>query len=277
VSRITKIVVAVLATVLVAAGAIVVYRETDLMTGSLVVLAALMIVGLLARRVAVREEKAGMAEWERETVASAAAAEDLFGEWKVSSPRGEATTAPPATPMSPSPTVAPPVPGRTILPAPPLPVDAEVFEPIDPTVTVFRPIGEREDRRDQTADRADDNRDDHPDDHGDHDAHGDHRPSVADAPTRPLDDAPDHFVGADARTPAFAGATASASTTSTSPKALIDWTGQGRPVNEQVRSSDDIMKASEATALPTAAVDPTAGSELARLLAKVEARLRDYD
>jgi hypothetical protein len=37
------------------------------------------------------------------------------------------------------------------------------------------------------------------------------------------------------------------------------------------------MKASEATALPTAAVDPTAGSELARLLAKVEARLRDYD
>jgi hypothetical protein len=273
VSRITKIVVAVLATALVAAGAIVVYRETDLLTGSLVVLAALMIVGLLARRVAVREEKAGMAEWERETVASAAAAEDLFGEWKVSSPRGDTPSAPPATPMSPSPTVAPPVPGRAPLPAPPLPVDAEVPEPNDPTVTMSRPIGAQEDRHDQISARADDRGDDRPDDHGEL-----HR-SVTDAPTppRPVDDAPDHFVGTEARTPAFAGATAAASSASTAPKALIDWTGQGGRVNEQVRSSDDIMKASEVTALPTAAVDPTAGGELARLLAKVEARLRDYD
>jgi hypothetical protein len=48
-------------------------------------------------------------------------------------------------------------------------------------------------------------------------------------------------------------------------------------VNEQVRTSDDIMKASDATALPSAVADPAAGSELSRLLAKVEARLREYD
>ena len=40
-------------------------------------------------------------------------------------------------------------------------------------------------------------------------------------------------------------------------------------------SSDDILRVSEATALPGAA--ETGGSELARLLSKVEARLRDYD
>ncbi|HEY6532027.1 MAG TPA: hypothetical protein VIY72_06970 [Acidimicrobiales bacterium] len=255
-SRITKIVVAVLATVLVAAGAIVVYRETDLLTGSLVVLAALMIVGLLVRRVAVREEKAGMAEWEREAMASAAAAEDLFGDWKVSSPRTDGTVNPPPTPMSPSPTVAPPVPGLASFPAPPLPaapppVD-EVPESADPTVTMSRPIRTPDDRADDGPAVGTEHAPDHPD-----------------------DAAPDHLVGVEARTPAYAGAAASA--TEGSARMLIDWSGQGRPVNEQVRSSDDIMKASDATALPTAAVDPTAGGELARLLAKVEARLRDYD
>lgn len=254
-SRITKIVVAVLATGLVAVGAIVVYRETDLLTASLVVLAALMIVGLLARRVAVREEKEGMADWEHESRASAAAAEDLFGDWKVSSPRGESPPSPPVAPMSPSPTVAPPVPGATSLPAHPLPVNAEVPEPVDPSVAVSRPIRTSDDRQDAAA-RS-------------------NQPFGDRGPTEPSsgDLSPDR---SEARTPAYAG-TAPASATASSPRLLIDWTGQGRPVDEQVRSSDDIMRASDVTALPTAAADPSGGTELARLLAKVEARLREYD
>jgi hypothetical protein len=254
VSRITKIVAAVLATVLVAVGAIVVYRETDLLTGSLVVLAALMIVGLLVRRVAVREEKEGMAEWEHESRASAAAAEDLFGDWKISSPRAERTPNPPA-PMSPSPTVAPPVPGATSRPAPPLPVDAEVPEPIDPSVAVSRPIRTSEDRSEAAARTSD--------------FFGDNDPTEP----APIDRAPNRT---EARTPAYAGAAPAPAAASNS-RFLIDWTGQGRPVDEQVRTSDDIMRASDVTALPTAAADPAAGTELARLLAKVEARLRDYD
>ena len=55
----------------------------------------------------------------------------------------------------------------------------------------------------------------------------------------------------------------------------IDWTGQGGRVDERVRSSDDILRVSEVTALPSSG--EAGGSELARLLAKVEARLRDYD
>jgi hypothetical protein len=67
---------------------------------------------------------------------------------------------------------------------------------------------------------------------------------------------------------------------STDRRPLIDWTGPTRIVEDRVRTSDDILAASAATALPTATVDrpaPAAGSELARLLSKVEARLRDYD
>jgi hypothetical protein len=63
-------------------------------------------------------------------------------------------------------------------------------------------------------------------------------------------------------------------------RSLIDWSGPVHSVDEQVRTSDDILKASAATALPTAEVDrpaPAGGSELARLLAKVEERLREYD
>ena len=277
-SRIMKLVVAVLVTVLVAVGALVVYRETDLLTGSLVVLAALMIVGLLARRVAVREEKAGMAEWERETMASAAAADDLFGDWKVSSPRGDAPSAPPAAPMSPSPTVAPPVRGNgASFPAPPLPsrADDRTEDPGE-TSTFEIPAPPRTqptfaDGRDATA------------------ADGSvpaplAGPSPVIPPATPVIrsfETDDHGadtgdrVDAGDRTPAFAGAAAAAPASSA--RALIDWTGQGRAVNEQVRTSDDIMKASDATALPSAAADPAAGSELSRLLAKVEARLREYD
>jgi hypothetical protein len=76
----------------------------------------------------------------------------------------------------------------------------------------------------------------------------------------------------------FAGAAPAAD--GTARRSVIDWTGPARIVEDEVRTSDDILAASAATALPTVTEDqpaPVAGSELARLLAKVEARLRDYD
>ena len=73
-------------------------------------------------------------------------------------------------------------------------------------------------------------------------------------------------------------ATAGAATNGHRPGA-IDWTGPVHTVDEHVHTADDILEASAATALPTSTdrPAPAAGSELARLLAKVEARLRDYD
>ena len=62
-SRILKVAVGIVAVALVIGGAVVVYRETDLLTGSLVLLSGLMIAALLARRAAVREEREGMADW----------------------------------------------------------------------------------------------------------------------------------------------------------------------------------------------------------------------
>jgi len=99
------------------------------------------------------------------------------------------------------------------------------------------------------------------------------------APTRPdppdLDpvDAPQILHPAEAMS--FAGAVAQ----NGDRPSLIDWSGPTPTIDERVRSADDIMEASAATALPTAGdrPAPAAGSELARLLSKVEARLRDYE
>jgi len=259
VSRILKIAVGLAATALVVGGAVVVYRETDLMTGSLVLLAGLMIAALLARRAAVREERNGMADWEHETLASAEAAEDLFGEWSVSSPRQDHARQDPPT-MSPSPSVAPPVPTQTSGPASPMPFGAEVPEPADPSVAVSRPLRDESDQPPDTEALVASLfvTDDRP------------------GPTAPTADDPDPFgidqyIAAPAE-PAFAGAGAPIQEDHRSP---IDWTGQGGRVDERVRSSDDILRVSEVTALPVAG--DTGGSELARLLSKVEARLRDYD
>lgn len=62
-------------------------------------------------------------------------------------------------------------------------------------------------------------------------------------------------------------------------RSVIDWSGPIHTVDEHVKSAEDILEASAATALPTPSdrPAPTGGSELARLLAKVEERLRDYD
>ncbi len=62
-------------------------------------------------------------------------------------------------------------------------------------------------------------------------------------------------------------------------RGTIDWTGPVHTVDEHVHTAGDILEASAATALPTDTdrPAPATGSELARLLAKVEARLRDYD
>ena len=259
-SRILKVAVGVVATALVVAGAVVVYRETDLVTGSLVLLAGLMIAALIARRAAAREERAGMADWEAETLASAEAADDFFGDWATNSPLGgHGDSGPNGSPVkSHSPSVAPPVPTHNSRPASPLPAGAHVPEPADPSVAVSRPLRDGSDDPEAAeslvaslfvSDTSPSTDHDH-----DHD---------------PVD--VDGFISAPPA-PAFAGAGAPAHVGSHSP---IDWTGQGGRVDERVQSSDDILRASEATALPVA--DTTGGSELARLLAKVEARLRDYD
>jgi hypothetical protein len=258
VSSILKVAAGVVAMVLVVVAGIVVYRETDLLTGSLVVLAGLMIAALLARRAAAREEKAGMADWEEETLASAEAAESFFGDWTVSPSRDDADidAGTPSIPRS-SPSVAPPVPSASngpATPATPMPLGAEVPEPDDPSVAVSRPLrGEADQPQDTETLVA--------------------SLFVTQQPPAPVDHDPDPF-GVDqyisAPTPAFAGAGAPAVDT----RSPIDWTGQGGRVDERVSSSDDILRVSEATAIPVAG---EGGSELARLLAKVEARLRDYD
>jgi hypothetical protein len=263
VSRILKVALGIVATALVVAGAAVVYRETDLLTASLVLLAGLMIATLLARRAAVREERAGMADWEQETLASAEAAEDLFGEWSVSSPRDERTgQEPTAPPMTPAPSVAPPVPTHSNGPASPMPFGAEVPEPADPSVTMSRPLRTQADEPQDTEALV-------------------ASLFVTDAPPAPplVDDSDpdpfgiDGFISAPP-TPACAGAGAGAPSHA-GHGSPIDWTGQGGRVDERVQSSDDILRVSEATALPLGG--DTGGSELARLLSKVEARLRDYD
>ena len=286
-SRIPKVAVAVVAVVVVAAGAVVVYRETDLLTGSLVVFAALLITALLARRVAVREEKQGMADWAEESRASAAAAEDLFGEWNVSSPRnGRATIAgrngtSDTANAPPPPPPPPPPPSGTGGPAATPGGSGATTEPAPTSVPprTARPNG-RSSRNTESliaklyaTDPASD---------GLGSPDGGEDDETGDPPTSTPDGAhPDLVARGNGnghlgdRAPAFAGAGLTAM--GADHQSPIDWTGgQVRVVDDHVRSSDDIMRVSEVTALP-AAPDSTGGGELARLLAKVEARLRDYD
>lgn len=273
-SRILKMAAAVVGGALVVVGAVVVYRETDLLTGSLVLLSGLMIAALLARRAAAREERAGMADWEQETLDSEQAAEDLFAEWGASTPGEEYDRATPSAPvLGSAPSVAPPVAPRSSGPATPVPNGAEVPEPADPSVAVSSPL-HSSGPQDTEALVASLFLTDEP----------------TPAPTAPLVEEPptidvDDFISApsfdrpepsfsDRSEPAFAGAGAPVGHASP-----IDWTGQGGRVDERVKSSDDILRASEATALPSvgAVGGGDGGTELARLLAKVEARLRDYD
>lgn len=268
VSRILKMAAVVVGVSLVIVGAVVVYRETDLLTGSLVLLSGLMIAALLARRAAAREERAGMADWEEETRDSEQAAEGLFAEWAASTPTDEFTSSAPSAPVIGSaPSVAPPVAPRSSGPASLVPNGAEVPEPADPSVAVSRPLRGSEPQDTEALVASLFLTDD---------------PAPA-ASTVPEVEAPpviavDDYISApsfsDTPEHAFAGAGAPAGHASP-----IDWTGQGGRVDERVKSSDDILRASEATALPSvgAVGDGDGGTELARLLAKVEARLRDYD
>jgi hypothetical protein len=271
VSRILKMAAAVIGVALVVAGAVVVYRETDLLTGSLVLLSGLMIAALLARRAAAREERAGMADWEQETLDSEQAAGDLFAEWGASTPSEQYDRSTPSAPvLGSAPSVAPPIAPRSSGPATPVPSGAEVPQPADPSVAVSRPLrsSEPQDTESLVASLF---------------LTDDPAPSAGIAPTAPEVDEPpaidiDDYISAPSLTnrpePAFAGAGAPVGHASP-----IDWTGQGGRVDERVKSSDDILRASEATALPSigAVGGGDGGSELARLLAKVEARLRDYD
>jgi len=327
-SKVPKVAISAIALVLVLAGAVVVYRETDLLTGSLVVLAGLMIAALLARRAAAREERDGMAEWEAESRASVEAADELFADWRSTTPINDEWSNPPAAP-APAPAPAPPAAAPTsngngshptngtngtngsngnghapvaepaaeawdtaapteqgsdswwdssdswdapAPAAPPAPPAPPVDEAPAPEVEQPEPEPEPVDLTSSTTGFQDD---------------GYTTGELADFVGTPAVDEPDSsddrdhgHGGPDADTyepvrapePAYASVAASQE----GRHSPIDWTGQGGRVNERVSSSDDILAASEATALP-AEGSVAGGSELARLLAKVEARLRDYE
>jgi hypothetical protein len=279
-SKVPKVVVGAIAAALVVVGAIVVYRETDLLTASLVLLAGLMIAALLARRAAAREERAGMADWEAETRASAEAADDLFAGWSSTTPIGDGWVTTPDGFGNGSNGAS----GNG---------SGHLHDVTDPAAAFEAPEHTDEaDRADEAeapgADDAVEPFEPTADDAPLWDGPAAPAPSPAafdtaessEAPDGPpaarWSDDPEHPGQAQDRwsvlatpEPAFASAGAGRA----SP---IDWTGQGGRVNEQVRGSDDILRASEATALP-AEGSVAGGSELARLLAKVEARLRDYE
>ena len=182
-----------------------------------------------------------MADWESETLASAEAAEDLFGEWAMSSPTEErARQESIAPPMSPAPSVAPPVPAQSQHTVSPLmPVGAEVPEPADPSVAVSRPLrGEDDEPQDTEALVASLFVTDTP----------------APEPLTPTTPTPSASTPTSPPPPepAFVGAGAPMPVDHRSP---IDWTGQGGRVDERVTSSDDILRVSEATALPAAGRD----------------------
>ena len=161
--------------------------------------------------------------------------------------------------MSPAPSVAPPVPAQNHHNVSPLmPAGAEVPEPADPSVAVSRPLRSEDDEPQDTEALV-------------------ASLFVTDTPpVEPLTDDPDPSASTPTSPPRPSRrSSAPGPRCPSATNSPIDWTGQGGRVDERVTSSDDILRVSEATALPVAG--DTGGSELARLLSKVEARLRDYD
>jgi hypothetical protein len=349
VRSISKYLLAALVTVAVAAVAVFVAVNVELLAGAVVVLGALIIVALVGRMRASRAEKAGMADWAAVLDADAPA-DAFFSDWTRTSPGDAVPTpdlaepawaaaaddAPPASwpDVDPEPQGAP-------KPAPVVEVhlEAPVVEPVvEPVIdtafaeppqseVVSTALGSTSDPVAEVgAEDVDHDEDVVPDraepaapspfpfeDDGfgellssagsapdprtfapeqDYDDPAPQPPTTPVPYTSPLDvpsaDLADYFATAAPEAPPFADElTVTVTTGSTEPSAgatdrrpLIDWTGPTRIVEDRVRTSDDILAASAATALPTATVDrpaPAAGSELSRLLAKVEARLREYD
>ncbi len=269
-SRILRILIGVVAVVAVALGAVLANREAGLFAAAMVVLAALIVVALVARRIAVHETKVGTAEFHDEEHATATSSPDFFGDWSVSEARrGRIDTEPKSAVEAPSEPEA--TNGAAAATGTDTPVDARADdagsgdapedvaaplpEPNDPSAAFSRPI------RSSTPDDAGALMEEFYGESGS----APNRSSQAPAPER-----------------------VEASVGAAEARHVIDWTGTGRKIDERVRTSDDIMRASEATALPVGVGASSngngngsdagvPGSELARLLSKVEARLRDYD
>ena len=85
-AKVVKVLGIVVSVAAVVAVSVVVYQRAGLLAGSLVVLAALLAVALLARREAAREERAGMEEWKEANAEGDAASEEMFGDWSLTSP-----------------------------------------------------------------------------------------------------------------------------------------------------------------------------------------------
>lgn len=313
-TKVVKVLGIVVSVAAVVAISVFAYRRAGMLAGSLVVLAALIAVALLARREAAREERVGMDEWKEASADSDAASEELFGDWSLTSPaaRGRGGPVDPdeaellaalnelgAPPrVDPSPRQATPVQDGAPAEAPAAvePVTAEpvagqavteqdTTEPsaVEADATEELPVESRaaEDApTEPTPDRVDGGTLTGFDDPAGWDPIVTMVSDTAPVGGGRADVAPEApWVGDDPDTPVTAPVEDPERelVTAAHRRPVIDWTGAGRSVEEQVRSSDDILAASDATALPEPVVAATGGSELARLLAKVEARLRDYD
>ena len=263
-SRVLKVLGVVLCLAGMVVLAVFAYRRSGLLVGSLVVLAALLVVALAARREAAREEKAGMADWRDATADDEAAREEFFGDWTATGP-----AAAPVRPNSVSHEEAELLASLSELGSPPKadprPVEAAAAATPAPAEDVPAAATSTPDAPDEGTE------DDEP-------------ASAAAAPvsapvatTEPGPDpepAPTNGHGSDHDLVVAA-----------SRRSVIDWNGTGGSIEDHVRTNDDILAASEVTALPEpiaatagAGAGPAAGgSELARLLAKVESRLRDYE
>ncbi|MCU0311273.1 MAG: hypothetical protein MUE36_10050 [Acidimicrobiales bacterium] len=292
-AKLTKYLIAA-AVVVAVAVATVAAAAAGLLAGAVVLLVLVVVALVVLRFQAARQEKAASADWV-ETLGEAAVTDEDLGGWVPTPARSGRLVIDPSVFASPA--VADAADGfegltdSALADAGDAPIDWSVPAewgqgplPDESTVDEGTPgevveltFGDDGDRADEAA------RHDEPPESG---------PAVVGDDWATPDDAPGHdgSLGGVAEGPVAAPVEIHESThaetlsfatagVSRNGNGLIDWSGPVHPVEEHIHTADDILEASAATALPT--VDdrpaPAAGSELARLLAKVEARLRDYE
>lgn len=299
-TRIVKYLLGTVIAVAVVVVAVVVGRSTNLLVGALVPLAALIVVALLTRARQERAERSGMADWDDLVDRDVDRGDDaFFRDWTATTPHRPDVADPVPTPITDR---------QPLDPADPHPEVEGEGGPVDDGVTEapeVRPSFDDDTVRSTGSGAFPFDEDDgfgdlpplpphlqHPlEDRLDasDETEGGTSPAStsstepsggAESPAAPPSPGAPVTVPEPARDDALSMAGVGAGPDLAPRRSLIDWTGPPRIVEDAVRTSDDVLAASAATALPTVAPDssaPEAGSELARLLAKVEARLRDYE
>jgi hypothetical protein len=281
VASIYKYILGALVLAVVVISAILMASVAGLLGGALVILVALIGVLLAVRFQVNRDERAAQADWS-DVLDDQPADGSGFTGWVPTPPRGNRITPAPASdlPPPPDPLPAPPVleASTTAPPSPPAEtasVEPEWAFPLEDAPAETTAFAGHDDFPDAVDFPSPDFRDLDPGD--DHAGRNGRSGPDGNTPVLPAHDpvpAPPEREHADAL--AYVGAAAAAGGQR---RSIIDWSGPVRTVEAQVRTNEDILEASAATALPTGGdrPAPAAGSELARLLAKVEARLREYE